>query len=207
MVVIALVSTKGGAGKSTLGVNLGAAAVAGRKKTLLIDLDPQRSVSEWAQLRPLTHPEVKAGEAAHLGAMIDAARDNGAEVIIVDTQGHAGESASQAIKYADVVVIPAKVSVYDVLSMRKTLDLLDEQNARDKAVCVLSGVPSRGGEETDARAALMSIGFTVLKQKVRDFKVYRTSLARGSTAIEDQKNGEAGKEIRALWSAIYGRVK
>ena len=46
MAVIAVVGNKGGAGKTTLAVNL-AAALAADAPTLLLDADPQRSSLQW----------------------------------------------------------------------------------------------------------------------------------------------------------------
>jgi chromosome partitioning protein len=58
-VVIAIVNNKGGVGKTTVAVNLGAALAAGDRRVLLMDLDSQASASLWCgvqrgHLRPST---------------------------------------------------------------------------------------------------------------------------------------------------------
>src|SRR4029078_517130 len=56
-VIIAVLNSKGGVGKTTIAVNLAAALTAARLRVLVIDLDSQASLSMWLgvsrrQLRP-----------------------------------------------------------------------------------------------------------------------------------------------------------
>ena len=51
MLKVAIISQKGGAGKTTLAVNLAVEAERNNLSTLLIDLDPQSSSTEWADIR------------------------------------------------------------------------------------------------------------------------------------------------------------
>ena len=48
---IAIISQKGGAGKTTLAIHLAAAAARAGRVSLLIDTDPQASASQWAEWR------------------------------------------------------------------------------------------------------------------------------------------------------------
>ena len=57
MYVVVLASQKGGAGKTTLAAHLAVAAeIAGYGPTVLIDTDPQATLSQWWQQREATTP-------------------------------------------------------------------------------------------------------------------------------------------------------
>ena len=50
MQIAAIVSQKGGVGKTTLAIHLTTEATRAGKKALLVDLDPQGNASRWAGL-------------------------------------------------------------------------------------------------------------------------------------------------------------
>jgi chromosome partitioning protein len=85
MKTIAIVSQKGGAGKTTIAVHLATAAAAAGHAAAIIDLDPQGTAASWGDRRQAASPEVVSGQAARLQVLIDAARDAGADLLVIDT--------------------------------------------------------------------------------------------------------------------------
>ena len=73
MNVLVFASRKGGSGKSTLAAHLAAHVAKPTRPTLLIDADPQGSLSLWHELRGRSELSLKRG-ARSLAHTLDAAR-------------------------------------------------------------------------------------------------------------------------------------
>ena len=114
MPVIAIVNQKGGTGKTTLSTNL-AAAFAENGRVLLLDADAQGSSHDWAdsQGQARVNLDVRAADPARL---LQDVRRLRAEYDWVIIDGPAGISriTADAVRAADVVLIPAKPSPFDV---------------------------------------------------------------------------------------------
>ena len=82
MKVIAVATQKGGAGKSTISIHLAVQAMQSKKnaQVILLDLDPQGSVADWAKLRELEDPIVLQAMPGNLSAYLSQAEDDGAEI-------------------------------------------------------------------------------------------------------------------------------
>src|SRR3546814_19707475 len=85
MPTIAIISQKGGAGKTTLALHLAAAAEDSGHTALVIDVDPQATASQWAAWRPDAPPVVIDSAPPRLAAKIDQAPGQGAASIVIDT--------------------------------------------------------------------------------------------------------------------------
>jgi chromosome partitioning protein len=85
MPTIAIISQKGGAGKTTLALHLAAAAQDAGRVALIIDTDPQATASQWAAWRQDAPPEVIDSPPPRLAAKVDAAIGQGADFIVIDT--------------------------------------------------------------------------------------------------------------------------
>ena len=82
---VALVARKGGSGKSTLAVALAVQHERAGGRAVVVDLDPQGSATAWGALREADRPVVVAAHARRLQPVLDAARDGGADLVVIDT--------------------------------------------------------------------------------------------------------------------------
>src|SRR3546814_20603359 len=96
MPTIAIISQKGGAGKTTLALHLAAAAEDSRHAALVIDVDPQATARQWAAWRPGAPPVVIDRAPPPLAAKIDQATREAASFIFIDPPPHPPTSPSPA---------------------------------------------------------------------------------------------------------------
>src|ERR1017187_4024553 len=124
MRIIAVISQKGGAGKTTLAVNLAVAAELQDVPTVLIDLDPQASAKTWHDIRMSKEaPFVVSAQASRLEEVIAVSRSNGAGLVIIDTAPHSESMALAAARAADLVLIPCRPAILDLKAIGTSGDL------------------------------------------------------------------------------------
>ena len=93
MTTLAIVSQKGGSGKTTLAVHVAAAAAAAGKVAVIIDTDPQATAAAWGDWRGGAEPEVITSPPSRLAKTLEGARELGAEVVVIDTTARVPSAA------------------------------------------------------------------------------------------------------------------
>ena len=204
MKIIAIVSQKGGAGKTTLAVHLATAAAAAKHSTAIIDLDPQGTATSWGDRRKADSPEVVSGQAIRLPALLKAAEQNGAKFLVLDTAPNADQTASLACRAADVVLIPCRPSTFDLEAIETTLLLA--KAASKPAYVVLNAVPPRSGIGKEASEGLAARGAQVAPFHLTHRAAFTHGVIDGRTASEFEPTGKAAEEIAALYTWLCGVV-
>src|SRR3954447_8478331 len=120
MKVIVFASRKGGAGKSALAAHLAAQVHKPSRPCLLIDADPQGSLTLWHKLRGTEEPPIKSAVNSVSGIVAAAKRD-GIEWVFIDTPPNMSAVVEDAIKNATMVIIPARPGVFDVNAVQETI--------------------------------------------------------------------------------------
>ncbi len=203
--VITIAQQKGGAGKTTLAVQLALAWQAIGKRVTLIDIDPQGSLDRWFALRArmLGEANVGVGFAAVTGWRAAAEIDRharGADLIVVDSPPHAQTDAKAAIRAAHLVVIPVQPSPLDLWATAPTLALAAE--ARRPVLLVLNRVPARSGiAETMAREAA-SLDVRLAATRLGNRAAFAASMAEGKGILETAPNSLAAREVTTLADEI-----
>jgi chromosome partitioning protein len=196
MLVIAIVSQKGGVGKSTLAVHLATEASAQGQRVLLLDLDPQGSAMEWANRRGDLPPDVSGANPASIGKEIERAQGEGFDLVVIDTAPHADHAALQAARAADIVAIPCRPSTFDIAAISATLDLC--KLANKQAVVVINAAPIRSRVTTEAEEAIVEKVGKVSPVVIRQRVAFQHCMITGQTAAEFEPDGAAAREITRL---------
>lgn len=197
MKTIAIVSQKGGAGKTTLALHIATAAEAVDLSSAIIDLDPQASAAGWGDSREAETPVVVPLPHARLAQGLQAARDGGAALVVIDTAPHSEGTAMAAIRAADLVLIPCRAGVLDLRAIGTTAELV--KIAQTPAFVVLNAVPPRATQLlADARAAVEVHGLEVAPVTLQQRATFGHALTVGRTAPEYEPGGKAAEEISEL---------
>jgi chromosome partitioning protein len=203
MKTVAIISQKGGSGKTTLAVHLATAAAAAGHSAAIIDLDPQATATSWGDDRA-TGPEVVSGQAVRLPALMQTARENGASFLILDTAPNADQTASLAARAADLVLIPCRPARFDLEAVETTLLLT--RAAGKTAYVVLNAVPPRGDISKEASSGLAARGALVAPHQLGHRAAFAHGVIDGRTAQEFEPHGKAAKEIDVLYTWLCGIV-
>lgn len=204
MKTIAVLSNKGGSGKSTVAINLAVAATLDSKSAALIDLDPQASASLWGDNRESDSPSVIAAQASRLPKIMDAARKANADLVIIDTAPHSESAALTAAKIADLVLIPCRPAILDLRGIQTTFDLVSLSKATAKVI--FNAVPPQKSLLFQAQKAIDQLGGDYLPIQIGQRIAYQHSLTVSQGVLEYDPSSKAAGEIKALYKAASGLV-
>ena len=176
MKTLALVSQKGGVGKSLLTAHLAVAFEEVGLNVVVIDLDDQGSVTKWGDTRRRDSPPVIGAMANRLPAMLATARKGGVDLVIVDTPPYSSNVSLTAIAMADLILVPTRPSIFDLRSIGDTAQILKLSHKLDKAVLVLNAVRPRGAIGNDAEAYAKEQAIEVAPVRITDRAAFADAL-------------------------------
>lgn len=205
--VIAIISQKGGSGKSTLAINIASAAHKRGLKVAIADTDPQQSVYLWyekrAAKRPL--PVAKSVFTSGIPAFIALARQNGIDLVVIDTSPNSTEESISLAEAADLVIVPTAPSTLDIRALRRTANIIRAVNA--PALVVLNKTPPRGSRVSQARRALSSpppqgYGLQVASAQIGQRTANQDAYSASTTIHEFDPDGLPAAEFDSLFREI-----
>lgn len=201
MKTIAIISQKGGSGKTTVAVHLAVCAERAGQVAAIIDLDPQASAFEWSSRREAETPEVIKAKPEQLATLLKQAKNSGLAFAIIDTAPHSDKAATIAAGLADIILIPCRPAAFDVAAIPTTLDILKLAKAKDKAVILLNAVPPQGKTGEEAAEGLANLA-NVAPVRLINRAAYSHAVNDGRSVEEFEPHGKASEEIRALYDFI-----
>jgi len=205
MKVVAILSQKGGTGKTTLSLHLAVAAERRSKSVAVIDLDPQASSAGWKDSRASETPVVVSIPHTRLAQALQTAEEAGAELTLIDTAPHSEAAAVAAAKAADLVLIPCRPGILDLRAIGSTAELVTL--AGKPAYIVLNAMPP--GATTivaDARAAVAVHGIEVAPVAIQQRAAFAHALTTGQTAEEYDPEGRAAEETGEIYNWLMSKL-
>ncbi len=205
MRTIALVTQKGGSGKSTIASSLAVAAHEAGERVFVIDMDPQASLLRWYKLREDKSIAVEAVSAAKLPAAIAALSKSGITLVIIDTPGSDSALSQAAMKAADLSIIPSRPNAFDLWASESTRQLL--KTMKKDFVFLLNQCPpaQQSARVQDGAKALEAMG-GIITPLVGSRVDFQEAARHGYGVTEVNPSGYAAEEVRKLWNSIKRRM-
>lgn len=201
MPTVAIVSQKGGSGKTTLAIHLAVCATNNGKHACVIDTDPQATAAAWGDWRGDYLPEVITCPPARLARTIQTAAKAGVEFIVIDTPPHADAAAREAVKAADLVLIPTRLRAFDLHAIEATAELI--QYAGKPAFVLFNAVPARATRQVaEANQFVESQGLQVCPVQFGERAAFHHASGAGEVASEINAESKAAAEVDALWKWV-----
>lgn len=200
--VITIAQQKGGAGKTTLAAQLAVGLTCARARVATIDIDPQASLSYWFAMRQKTLED--ANEVHHqqlqgwrLRKEIQNLKEQGYDVIIIDSPPHTQTDATIAIREADLVLVPVQPSPMDIWACGETLRKAHSE--RIPALVVLNRVNMRAALYGQMFETLSNMKVDLADTTFGNRVAFASSMLRGLGVAESESAGAASsQEVFAL---------
>ena len=200
MKTLVILAQKGGSGKTTLAVHMAVCAARQKRRTALIDIDPQVSAFNWNESRDEGRKlDAAKAEVGQIPVLLQQAKDGGIDLVIIDTAPHSDSAAAIAAQYADLVLIPCRPARFDLDAIASTVQIATV--AKKSAAVVINAAP-RGKLAEEARVALERQGITVIDTVLHQRVAYSHAVIDGRSVHEYEPNGKAAAEIDELYNHI-----
>lgn len=216
--IITIASTKGGVGKSTIATNIAgmmAVEVEGRSEFLFADADPQRTSTQWCEIRH--EMEDSRGFARITNVIVegkkirDTLRDLEQKfgIVIVDAGGKDNMALRQALLVSDRVYIPVKPYTTDVMSLDQNAQLIDEcktTNPDLEAYIIINDADTNPRvRNVDQLQEILAQDYPDLKvcnTIIHHRKVYSDAFLQGCSVTELNDNDKANKEMQQFYKEL-----
>lgn len=178
--IILITHQKGGVGKSTLAFNL-AQNIANKAKVAVVDLDAQGSLSQLKDL--VTDFDIIPYQDA-----IGIIKDLEYEFIFIDTTPYLSNHLPKLIQLADLIIVPTKAGILDLLAIKSTLELIEKENRKGNTLVVFNMIKANTTLTLDILIGLEEYNVNIANTHISDLVAFtRSVLVKG---IKNDKNAQ-----------------
>jgi chromosome partitioning protein len=209
MFTIAMVSQKGGTGKSSIVVGLAVEAAQQGFDVAIIDIDPQQSAAKWGDRRQKENPTVFSAQASRLQQTLDQVRASGADFTFIDTAGRLDNAALETIRISDMVIIPTRPSMVEIETLPSVTDMVRLAGSPPTFVLINGMHPSASVKSAaDLKTALHQLyKVDFVGPHISQLNAYSDAMGDGTGPQEADPKGRAAVELTALFQFVNDCVR
>ena len=207
--VFTIAQQKGGAGKTTLAIQLAVAWAMAGKRVATVDIDPQGSMTRWHQARTetlgeetgLTHVQVNGWRTQQTVERL--ARDH--DIVVIDSPPHAETEARIAVRAATLVVVPLQPSPMDLWATQPTLEMAKAE--KRPVLLVLNRLPptrTRLAEQISEKVG--ALGVALADIGIGNRTGFAAAMMEGRGIVETERRSKGAEEIEELALEILRRA-
>jgi chromosome partitioning protein len=206
--ILAVLTQKGGAGKSTVCTNLAVELINRGYSVVIIETDPQRTASKWNAMRAadLRIPIVQVLEPSLIKVNAQA-QAKAFDVVLIDGAAVVEEPMVESIKVADAVVMPCPPALRDLWGVVAAADLVKTRQSvtegRPMAAFVVNKAEKGRVLTRQIDEKLMEMELPIFDTKIRYLEVFKIVDETGVAVCEYEPNGAADKDIKRLAEEMF----
>lgn len=192
--LILITHQKGGVGKSTLTFNL-AQNISENASVAILDLDLQGSLSSIKDL--VTDFDIIPNK-----GKINEIQNLDYDFIFIDTPPYLSQQLPELIQLADLIIIPTKAGVLDLLAIKSTIELIENESKQEKSMVVFNMIKPNTTLTLDILIGLEEYNIPIAKTHISDLVSFTRSVLIGG--VSNDKNAQ--KQLDKLTKEVLTKL-
>lgn len=178
--IILITHQKGGVGKSTLTFNL-AQNFSNNSKVAVLNFDLQGSLSQLKEI-------VSGFDIIPFIEEINSISKLNYDFIFIDTPPYLSNHLSKLIQIADLILVPTKAGILDILAIKSTLRLIEIEHKSNSTLIVFNMIKPNTTLTQDILISLKEYNIPIAKTYISDLVAFtRSVIMKGVTNDRNAK--------------------